>query len=111
LVGETVDGLERRLNRALRGRRTRLVRGLLVVLAIAGLAIAAGLLVELLVRHVRFLWPLALLLVASLLTQRGPHDRAARAARLLADGGVVSAQEALRPLAGLGPRGLDGLDR
>jgi adenosylcobinamide-phosphate synthase len=109
LVGETVEFLERRLNRALRGPRSRLVRGTLVALVVLALAVAVGLGVHWIARRVPYLWLLELVLIMSLVAQRGPYERVARAARLIADGGLVAGQEALRPLAGLAPGGLDGL--
>ena len=109
LVGETVDFLESRLNRAMRGPRSRLVRGALVVVAVLGLAIGVGVGLAWLVDWLPYLWPLELLLMISLIAQRGPYVRTAPAVRLLAEGGLVAGQEALRPLAGLGPGALDGL--
>jgi adenosylcobinamide-phosphate synthase len=109
LVGEAVEFLERRLNRAARGPRSRLVRGLLVALVVLLLAVAAGLAVHGIARLLPYLWPIELLLIISLVAQRGPYQRVAVVARLLGDGGLVAAQEALRPLAGLAPGGLDGV--
>lgn len=109
LLGAAVDFLEGRLNRALRGSRSRLVRGALVALVVLALAVAVGVRIHGLVRLAPYLWLLELVLVMSLIAQRGPYERVARAARLIADGGLVAGQEALRPLAGLAPGALDGM--
>lgn len=104
-----VDLLEPRLNRAMRGASARLVRGALLVVAVVLLALAAGLAIAWISRNMPFLWPVELVLVMSLIAQRGPHDRIAEAAKLMGQGSLVAAQEALRPVAGLGPGALDGL--
>lgn len=109
LVGLLVDWLEPRLNRATRGPRARLVRGALVVVAVTALAVAAGAALAWLARNLPLFWSLELLVVMSLVAQRGPHDRIADAATLMGQGSLVAAQEALRPVAGLGPGALDGL--
>ena len=109
LVGAAVEFLERRLNRATRGPRSRLVRGLLVALVVLLLAVAAGFAIHAVTRLLPYLWPVELVLVMSLVAQRGPYQRVAVVARLLGAGGLVAAQEALRPLAGLPPGGLDGV--
>lgn len=109
LAALLVDFLEPRLNRATRGPRARLVRGALVVLAVALLALAAGLAAAWIARNLPVLWAVELVLVMSLLAQRGPHDRVAEAAKLMGQGSLVTAQEVLRPVAGLGPGALDGL--
>lgn len=107
LMGEAVELLERRLNRAARGRRDRLVRGALATFAVIALATAAGALVHGLAGALPFLWPLEWVLMMSLIAQRGPYRRVAGAARAIGAGGLVAGQEALRPLAGIAPGGLD----
>ena len=109
LVGQLVDLLEPRLNRDLRGTRARLVRGALVAVIVMVLALGAGLGVAVLTRNVPFLLPVEFLVMMSLVAQRGPHDRVAEAAKLMDRGSLLLAQEALRPVAGLGPGALDGL--
>lgn len=109
LAGQLVDILEPRLNRAMRGPRTRLLRGALVVLVVLALAVGAGLALAWLARNLPFLLPVQVLVMMSLLAQRGPHDRVAEAAMLMDRGSLVLAHEALRPVAGLGPGALDGL--
>lgn len=109
LIGIAVDFLERRLNRPARGPRNRLLRGALVVVAVLATALAAGMVVAWLVAHVPYLWLLQLVLIMSLVAQRGPYQRVTSAAGLLREGGVIAAQEALRPMTGLPPGALDGL--
>lgn len=110
LLGQVVELLERRLNRTSRGRHSRLARGGLVAVAVVALAVAVGLLVQWIARLVPYFWPVELLIMMSLVAQRGPYMRAARAAELLSQGGLVAGQEALRPLVGAPPGGLDRLD-
>jgi adenosylcobinamide-phosphate synthase len=110
LLGRVVELLEQRLNRTSRGRRSRLVRGGLVAVVVVALAFGAGLLVQWIAWAVPYLWPVELLIMMSLVAQRGPYMRAARAALLLSQGGLVAAQEALRPLVGAPPGELDKLD-
>jgi adenosylcobinamide-phosphate synthase len=110
LLGRLIEFLERRLNRMSRSRRSRQVRGALVGLFVVGLAAAVGWLLHEVVGELPYLWPVEFLVMISLIAQRGPYQRVARAVGLLAEGGLVAGQEALRPLAGAPPGGLDGLD-
>lgn len=109
MVGLAAGFLERRLNRPARGARNRLVRGALAVVALLAAALVVGMVVAWLVAHVPYLWLLQVLLIMSLVAQRGPYRRFAQAAGLLGEGGVIAAQEALRPITGLPPGALDGL--
>lgn len=108
-LGMAVGSLDRRLNRASRGTRARLVRGALVALAVLLAAGAAGLAIAALVDRLPYLWLLQLLLIMSLIAQRGPQRRVKEAAALLGQGGVIAGQEALRPMTGLPAGALDGL--
>lgn len=108
-VGLAVGSLDRRLNRASRGARVRLLRGALVAVVVPLAAGAAGLAIAALVDRLPYLWLAQLLLIMSLIAQRGPQRRVKEAAALLGQGGVIAGQEALRPMTGLRAGALDGL--
>lgn len=101
--------MEPRLNRVTRSPRDRLIRGALLAIVVVLLALGAGAAVDWLARNLPFLLPVEILIMMSLLAQRGPHDRVAEAAKLMGRGSLLLAQESLQPVAGLGPGALDGL--
>ena len=75
LIGLLVGFLERKLNREQRSEMDRAVRGLLVVLVVGGLSLSAGVAVAWLTQNYNFAWILEMVLVATLIAQRGLYDR------------------------------------
>lgn len=112
VIARAAGKLEARLNKPQRNRRDLIVRGVVVVLAIALGAAGAGLLLAWVRDTVNFFWVVELLLLVSLVSQRGSGRQAARVAEALKAGDVTGAREHLRPLAGemLDPKRLDALD-
>lgn len=113
LAARAAGRLERRLNRPRRGRSALVLRGLVVVLALAGGAALAGAALAWLTRVYPFAWVLELFLLVALLGQSGVLRGLARVAAALDAGSGERARAALRPLAGdqLAPEQLEQLDR
>lgn len=112
-LSRAVAGLEARLNRRERTAAARRTRGVLVTAVLLSLAAAAGWLAMLLTRNYPFAWTLELLLLASLVSQRGTWRLAAALRTALADGSLERARRALAPLAAdrLSPTAVEALDR
>jgi adenosylcobinamide-phosphate synthase len=90
--------LQRRLDRPERGRRTRLVRGWIVTLALLLPPLAAGAGLEIVTRNLPYAALLELPLVAALVRQRGPWQAAAGVRDALAAGSAQLAGDALSRL-------------
>ena len=88
--------LESRLNRERRSPYARLIRGMLVVIAVTGIAFTIGWAVAVVGAMVPFGWLLALLVVGALVAQRGPFDEV----RTLVRGLKVNDLDAARMAAG-----------
>ncbi len=100
LLGRMIDRLDSRLNRPERPAADRQTRGAFALLAVAGVAAAAGWAVSL------FGWLPTLLLAFLLVAQRGLHDHVAAVAAGL-DSGLEQGREAVSRIAGRDPASLD----
>jgi adenosylcobinamide-phosphate synthase len=105
-LGGLIGVLEKKLNRARRSERNRLIRGAVVVVLVAGLAIATGWAAALFVEAFR-LWMLELLLVAVLLAQRSLYAHVRGVARALAREGLAAGRKAVAHIVGRDPEKLD----
>lgn len=100
VMAALIGGLAARLNRPERGPAARLVRGLLVQLVITTLALLVALGFDYLTDTIPFFWILTLLLVMSLMVQRGPFDEVGRVTLGYAEGGLSSARDAAASVIG-----------
>lgn len=104
--------LEGRLNRPERAATARRARGAIVTAVLLPAAAAAGWLAMLVTRNYPFAWTLELLLLASLVAQRGTWRLAAALRGALRDGSLQRARGALARLAAgdLAPAAIEGFD-
>ena len=107
LIGGLVGFLERKLNRGQRSESDRAVRGLLVVLVVAGLCLSVGVAVAWLTQNQNFGWILELVLVVVLIAQRGLYDRVRAVGLALRDEGLDEARAAVSHIVGREPGQLD----
>ena len=107
LIGGVVGFLERKLNREQRSESDRAVRGLLVVLAVSGLSLGVGVGVAWLTQTYTFAWILEMLLVATLIAQRGLYARVRAVGLALRDEGLDQARQAVAHIVGRDPGKLD----
>ena len=107
LIGGLVGFLERKLNREQRSESDRAVRGLLVVLVVAGLSLSVGVAVAWLTQNQNFGWILELVLVVVLIAQRGLYDRVRAVGLALRDEGLDEARAAVSHIVGREPGRLD----
>ncbi len=107
LIGLLTGFLDLKLNRELRSEADRAVRGLLVVLVIAGLSLGIGVLVAWLTQNQNFAWVLELFLVVVLISGRGLYDRVRAVGLALRDRGLDEARLAVSHIVGREPGGLD----
>ncbi|WP_247881147.1 cobalamin biosynthesis protein [Skermanella sp. TT6] len=99
--------LDRRLNRLNRSPRTRLVRGLLVTVLFAVLALAAGLALTVALRPLPYGYAVELALVAGALQVRRPWNRLRTTMRALEWKGLPAGRDAVRDLTDRHALGLD----
>jgi adenosylcobinamide-phosphate synthase len=107
LVGRASDFLDRRLNRANRGDRARLVRGVLTVALLVLVAAGLGLGLGRLLRASIVGWAVEALIVAILLAQRSLFDHVAAVQQALAGPGLVAGRRAVTKIVGRDPDSLD----
>ncbi len=106
-LGRLIGVLDRRLNRDIRTREARRVRGAIVVVFVVGIAAGAGWLLLVLARQVTWGWLIELFVVAVLLAQRSLYDHVFAVCRGLETGGVAAGREAVRHIVGRDPQSLD----
>ncbi len=107
VMGRVVGTLECRLNRESRSEVTRRVRGVLVVVVLAGLGAAAGWAIARGARAVPFGWIAELVVVVTLLAQRSLYRHVSAVARALDDGGPEAGRRAVAHIVGRNPHTLD----
>jgi len=110
-LARAVAFLAARLNRPERSVAARRTRGAIVTAVLLPLAAAAGWLAMLLTRNYPFAWTLELLLLASLVSQRGTWRLAAELRGALLDDSLQRGRSALAPLAAdrLSPAAVEAL--
>ena len=89
---------DRRLNKESRGDGARLARGVVLAVALAGLAVTVGLAVEWFAGRVRVGWVLELVLLMGCLRARAAWSAARKASRTLGHGDLAAARDAAAPL-------------
>lgn len=107
LLGALIAQLDRKLNREGRSASDRRLRGVLVVVFVAGLAAAAGWVVAWLGRAVPFGWIGELALIIALLAQRSLFQHVRAVAVALAEGGIDASRAAVAHIVGRDVRQLD----
>lgn len=105
LIGALIAALDRKLNRP--ERSDRRLRGVLVVVVVAGLAAAAGWAVAWLGRQVPFGWLAELALVISLLAQRSLFRHVRAVGTALAERGLEAGRAEVAHIVGRDVRQLD----
>ena len=108
LIGLLTGFLDLKLNREQRSESDRAVRGLLVVLVIAGLSLSVGVAVAWLTQTQKFGWVLELIGVVVLIAGRGLYDRVRAVGLALRDEGLDEARAAVSHVVGRDPNQLDG---
>ncbi len=107
LVAQLGRDLDRRLNRLERGDTTRLVRGALVVLFTASVAMAVGEMIHLISRFLPYGWSLEMLVLLTCLQLGEPWQRIRALHRALNHQGLEAAREQVRSLTLRDPETLD----
>jgi len=102
LIATLVSALARRLNRAGRGPRTLLFRGIIAMTIIIVLAAAAGGAISAISAVLPFGWVLAFVLIAALTVQRGPFDEASRVSIGFVRDGIAGGRAAAADVVGPG---------
>lgn len=95
LLARLVDGLDRKLNRPLRGARVRAARGAVTVAAVMAVAVAVGVAIDIVARGGALLWLVELALVTSLIDVRGPYNRVTELMEALENEGLDGGRAAL----------------
>ncbi|MGE5502969.1 MAG: adenosylcobinamide-phosphate synthase CbiB [Actinomycetota bacterium] len=107
VIGRTIAGLDRRLNRPERGPRALKLRGMLLALGLTTGAAAVGAVVAFLARAIPHGWLAEVVLTATLLAQRGLFQHVDDVARALEDGGLEAGRFAVSRIVGRDPASLD----
>ena len=107
LVGRAVAWFDVRLNREQRSEADRRARGVFTVVILVLAAAAAGFLVDLACRHVRFGWAAEAVVIAVLVAQRSLFDGVQAVADALAERGLHAGRSEVRHIVGRDPQSLD----
>ncbi|MCH7936493.1 MAG: cobalamin biosynthesis protein CobD [Proteobacteria bacterium] len=107
VIGNLIGFLDRKLNRENRSAADRAVRGALVVVFVAGLAICVGWAVAWLSLNHPWGWIIEFLGLVALLAARGLYDYV-RAVATALKAGVEPGRDAVRHIVGRDPANLDG---
>lgn len=99
-IGALVALLERKLNRDYRSERDRALRGAFAATVVVAAALAVGLGVAWLSRHHPFGWAVELVLMVTLIAQRGLYDRVRRVARALDGEGLEAGRREVAHIVG-----------
>ncbi len=106
--GALIQTFDRKLNREHRSDLDRALRGVLVTVAGAGLALALGWAIAWLSQNHAFGWIVETVLLVLLLDQRGRYDHLRAVADKLGEQGLEPVQEAMARIAGQGECPIDG---
>jgi adenosylcobinamide-phosphate synthase len=106
-LGRLLARLELELNREGLARRARALRGLLALVVLLAVAIAAGVALRRLADAVPFGWLIEVAVVAVLLAQRSLYTHVRAVAEALDRGGLVAGRAAVSHIVGRDPRRLD----
>jgi len=106
-LGGAIDWGDRKLNRPYRGAGARRLRGVMLLVGIAALAAAVGLLLQRVAATLPFGWVPELLLLTTLIAQRSLYDHVKAVADGLRDGGLAGGRNAVAMIVGRDPARLD----
>jgi len=107
IAGSAVARLDRRLNRARRSDRTRLLRGVLATFVLVVVAAALGWVVKEYLGFVHYSAVVEGVIVAILLAQRSLFEHVAAVAKALQAGGIAAGRTAVAKIVGRDPESLD----
>lgn len=107
-LGALTGALDRRLNRPRRSALDRMMRGLIAVIVVVGLAAFVGWAISAYTRLLPFGWVIELFFVATLIAQRDMIDHTLRVSRALQHKGVEAARVAVSQIVGRDVKLLDG---
>ncbi|OAN51129.1 cobalamin biosynthesis protein [Paramagnetospirillum marisnigri] len=106
-IGRTIAGLEKRMNRPERSDSNRRIRGVLLVLGMAALALGIGGVIAFLARTLPHFWLAEVFVAATLLAQRSLFEHVHDVARALSDTGLEAGRYAVSRIVGRDPQSLD----
>ncbi|TAN62625.1 MAG: cobalamin biosynthesis protein CobD [Magnetospirillum sp.] len=107
MIGRTVAALDRRLNKPERSETDRRLRGALLALGMAAMALAVGGGVAALARTLPHFWLVEVFIAATLLAQRSLFEHVHDVAKALSDGGIEAGRYAVSRIVGRDPQSLD----
>ena len=107
MIGTLIGMLDKRLNKAERSESSRRLRGILLVLGMAVLALSLGGVIAILARTLPYAWLLEVFVAATLLAQRSLFEHVHDVALALATGGVEAGRFAVSRIVGRDPHSLD----
>jgi adenosylcobinamide-phosphate synthase len=107
LMGTLTKLADTRLNRPRRSEVDRIIRGLLAVVVVVGLCVAAGWAIGHFTRAFAYGWIVELAVVASLIAQRSLFDHVLKVARALRGGGLAAGRAAVAKIVGRDVAALD----
>ncbi len=107
IAGGAIGFFDKRLNRATRSDRTRLVRGAIAMAILVACAALLGWAVRRYLDVVHYGWVVEGFVVAVLLAQRSLFDHVADVARALQSGGLAEGRKAVAKIVGRDPDSLD----
>jgi adenosylcobinamide-phosphate synthase len=105
LLGRVINRLEARLNR--RDAQTRRVRGVVLLVAVAGLAALIGWLIAWICGALPFGWLIEAFVASILIAQRDLYEHVGRVARGLREDGLAGGRAAVAHIVGRNPDSLD----
>lgn len=107
LIGRLIGLLDRKLNREKRSNMDRAVRGFITVLIVCGVTGIIGAGVDWVSRNHHFGWIIELLLIVSLIAQRGLFNAVRKVGIALRDGSLEDARGEVSHIVGRDPAQLD----
>jgi adenosylcobinamide-phosphate synthase len=107
MIGTLIGALDKRLNKPERSESDRRLRGILLVLGMAALALGLGAAMAYLARTLPYAWLAEVFVAATLLAQRSLFEHVHDVAQALAKGGVEAGRFAVSRIVGRDPHSLD----
>lgn len=107
VIGRTIGGLDKRLNKASLPESDRKFRGVVLVALMVTLALAVGGAIAFVARALPHFWLLEVLVAAILIAQRGLFEHVDDVARALQHNGIEAGRYAVSRIVGRDPQSLD----